>query len=376
MKGSMVIGKVKGIQIEVHFSWLVIFGLVAYMMAMSYFPQYYPGWSPTLRWTAGIIISLMLFVSVLLHELSHSLVSISNGIQVKRITLFIFGGIAQIEGEPDEPIKELKIASAGPAMSIFLSVLFIVLARICASLGASEAVVVSLTYLSTVNLVLAIFNLVPAFPLDGGRVLRALIWHFKGNLHNATQIASSMGRTFGYFLIFVGIFWVMTGYFINGIWMVFIGWFIIQAAQSSYQDMVMSDIFTKIHVRDLMTDKVVIVDYQISVQELINNYFYKFKYASFPVRRNDEIIGIVNIESVKKIIPENRSQTTVGNITTPLNGDLIISPDDTVSPALTKLFRNGIGRALVMDQAKLIGILSRTDILNYIRIHGQLNSKY
>lgn len=376
MKGSLVIGKIRGIQIEINVSWLIIFGLVTYMLATSYFPQYYPGWSIALRWGLGSIIALMMFVSVLLHELSHSLVSANVGIPVHKISLFIFGGIAQMEGEPDEPLKELKIATAGPAMSIFLFLFFMLLARIAGLMGASEFVVVPLSYLSTVNLVLAIFNLVPAFPLDGGRVLRALIWHFNGNLKNATQIASSSGRVFGYFLIFVGTFWVLTGYVVNGIWFIFIGWFITQAAQSSYQDMLMSNIFNKIHVSDLMTDQVVTVSYHSSVQELVENYFYKYKFSSFPVIQNEQLIGMVNLDNAKKIPQDKWSQTTVGTITTLLNDSLIIAPNDTVSAAMAKLFSNGIGRALVMDQTKLIGILSRTDILNYIRIHGQLDSKY
>jgi Zn-dependent protease/CBS domain-containing protein len=373
MRGSIGIGKVKGIQIEVNASWLVIFGLVTFMLATSYFPQNYPDWDPVSRWMLGSIIALLLFVSVLLHELSHSLVAISLGMQVKKISLFIFGGIAQIEGEPDQPRKELQMAIAGPAMSVFLFILLMLLAKILTSFGAPEVVVVPLTYMSQVNLILAIFNLVPAFPMDGGRVLRALIWHFSGNLQNATRIASSIGGMFGYFLIFLGIFWALTGNLINGIWFAFIGWFISQASQSSFQQTVVTNIFDKIHVREFMTDKVIIVDYYISVQKLVDSYFYKYKFASFPVRRNEEVIGIVNVDSVKDIHKEAWSQTTVGIITTSLEDNLIVSPDDTVTTAMAKLFSNGIGRVLVMDQTKLIGIVSRTDILNYLRLHSQLN---
>lgn len=373
MKGSFVIGKIKGIEIEINISWFVIFGLVIFMLAKSYFPQNYPDWSPVLRWVSGSIIALLLFASVLLHELSHSLVSIGLGIEVKKITLFIFGGLAQIEGEPDDPIKELKIAIAGPAMSIFLFVLFLVLAGIAALLGAPDYVAVLLNYLADINLILAIFNMVPAFPLDGGRVFRALVWHFKGNLQYATKIASAMGNTFGYFLIFIGIFWMLTGDFLDGIWFAFIGWFISQASQSSYQNTLISDIFNKIHVSEFMTDKVVAVDYFISVQELVDHYFYKYKYFCFPVKRNEEITGIVSIDNINSVPKESWNQTTVGRITVPLNDSLIVSSGETVSAAMNKLFANRIGRVLVMDGDKLIGIVSRTDILNYIRIHSQLN---
>ena len=373
MKGSVVIGKVRGIEIEVNVSWLVVFGLVTYMLATNYFPQNYPDWNPALGWLLGGIIALMLFVSVLLHELSHSLVSMNFGIPVKKISLFIFGGIAQMEKEPDDPGRELKIAVAGPAMSLLLFVIFILLAGVAAVAGAPEAILVLLTYVAQVNLVLAIFNMVPAFPMDGGRVLRALIWRFKGDFQNATRIAASMGGMFGYFLIFTGIFWVMTGNIINGIWFAFIGWFISQASQASYQQTVMSNIFDEIKVSEFMTANVTAVDYHISVQELVDNYFYHYKFNSFPVKKFEEIIGVVNLDKVKSIPKEERDQTTVGGITTPLEDNLVVSPDDTVSTAMTKIFGNSIGRVLVMEQTALIGIVSRTDILNYLRIHSQFN---
>lgn len=373
MKGSVVIGKFKGIQIEVNGSWLVIFGLVTYMLATNYFPQNYPDWHPVLRWLMGSIIALLLFVSVLLHELSHSLVSKSLGIQVKKISLFIFGGIAQIEKEPDSPGKELKIGIAGPAMSVFLFIFLTLLANIIANFGAPEIILVPLTYIAQVNLILAIFNMVPAFPMDGGRVLRALIWHFSGNLQKATKISSSMGGLFGYFLIFTGIFWVMTGDIINGIWFILIGWFINQASHASYQQTVMSNLFDEIRVSAFMTAKVIAVDYHISVQELVDSYFYNFKFTSFPVKRFDEVIGIVNLDRVRSVPREAWKQTTAGGITTPLEDNLVVSPNDTVSTAMTKIFGNSIGRVLVMDQAALIGIVSRTDILNYLRIHSQVN---
>ncbi|MFA4884776.1 MAG: site-2 protease family protein [Desulfotomaculaceae bacterium] len=373
MKGSVVIGKFKGIQIEVNSSWLVIFGLVTFMLATNYFPQNYPDWNPVLRWILGRIIALLLFVSVLLHELSHSLVSISLGIQVKKISLFIFGGIAQMEKEPDEPSKELKIGIAGPAMSVFLFILLMLLTNIFAFFGTPEIIIVPLTYVAQVNLILAIFNMVPAFPMDGGRVLRALIWHFSGNLQNATKIAASLGGVFGYFLIFTGIFWIMTGNLINGIWFAFIGWYINQASQSSYQQTVMSNMFDKISVSEFMTAKVIVVDYHISVQELVDSYFYNYKFTSFPVKKDEEVIGIVNLERVKNVPKESWDQTSVGGIATSLEDNLIVSPNDTVSTAMTKIFSNSIGRVLVMEQVTLIGIVSRTDILNYIRIHSQFN---
>ncbi|HEY5576541.1 MAG TPA: site-2 protease family protein [Clostridiaceae bacterium] len=373
MKGSFKIGKIKGILIEVNASWFVIFALVTYTLASGYFPAYYPDFDSITRWVSSSVIALLFFISVLLHELSHSLVSLKLGMPVNRITLFIFGGIAQIEQEPDEPMKELKMAIAGPAMSIFLFGLFLLLSIIFKNFGAPEAAIVSLDYLSTINLSLAIFNLVPAFPLDGGRVLRAIVWRLSGNLQKATKIASTMGSIFGYFLIAFGVLLLLNNYIINGIWLVFIGWFINQMSKDSYQSMLLSDIFDKINIREFMTGKVVTVDRSVSVQELVDNYFYKYKFAVFPVSQDGRIIGIVSAASVKNLETGARSQTTVGSITTPLSDKLIVSPDDIVSTAMTRLRSNGIGRVLVMEQDNLLGIVSNTDILNFLWIRNQIN---
>ncbi len=317
--------------------------------------------------------ALLLFVSVLLHELSHSMVSKRAGIDVKTITLFIFGGLAHIEGEPDEPLKELKIAIAGPAMSIFLYLIMLALASGIKELGAPELLVVPISYISEVNLVLAIFNLVPAFPLDGGRVLRALIWYFKGNEQAATRIASSMGAAFAYFLMFIGVFAMLTGDFINGVWLAFIGWFIHQISQTSYQQTVMNGIFKNIPVRDFMTTQVLTVDYYQSVEDLVQNFIYRYKYSFFPVMREGQVTGIVNLDRVKLVASAEWGQTTVQKIMLPLADNLVITPNENVNDALKKLLTNGIGRVVVMEGSRLEGIVSRTDIVNYLSIMNQLD---
>ena len=373
MKGSMTLGKIRGIKIEINISWIVIFSLITFMMASSYFPSLYPGMNPIVYWGLGIFIAVLMLVSILLHELSHSIVSIHLGIKVRSITLFIFGGLAQIEEEPNDPIKEMKIAIAGPAMSLVLFVMFTFLANLLLFMGIREIYTVPFSYVGGVNLILAIFNLVPAFPLDGGRVLRAILWYYKGSLQFATKIASSMGDLFGYFLIFVGLYWALSGNVINGLWFVFIGWFIKQLSQSSYQNMMMNDLFTKIHVREFMTRDLIVVKDFTSVEDLVENYFYKHKYVCFPVVRNESVLGLVTIESVKKIERDMWNQTSVGAITELLREDLIASPDETVISAMKKLFANQIGRMVVIEDGKLIGIISRTDILNYIRVYSELH---
>ena len=343
------------------------------MMASSYFPSLYPGMNPAIYWSLGISIAILMLVSILLHELSHSVVSIHLGINVSSITLFIFGGLAQIEEEPNDPVKELKIAIAGPAMSLFLFVLFTLLSNFMLFIGISEIYTVPFSYVGGVNLILAIFNLVPAFPLDGGRVLRAILWYYKGSLQFATKVASSMGDMFGYFLIFMGLYWALSGNVINGLWFVFIGWFIKNLSQSSYQNMMMNDLFTKIHVGEFMTRDLVVVKDFTSVEDLVENYFYKYKYVCFPVVRDESVLGLVTIDSVKKIARDMWNQTSVGSITELLRDDLVAAPDETVISAMKKLFNNHIGRMVVIEEGKLIGIISRTDILNYIRVYSELH---
>ncbi|MBG0765434.1 MAG: site-2 protease family protein, partial [Tissierellales bacterium] len=205
MKVSLTLFKIKDIEVQLHISWIIIFTLISFSMASGFLPANYPDLQPYLYWIFGAGIALLMLMSVMLHELSHSLVSKSLGIDVKTITLFIFGGIAQMDEEPDNPIKELKIAIAGPAMSILLFAVFSVVAYLAGMMGSSNIVQGTLGYVGSINLILALFNLVPAFPMDGGRVLRAIIWHVKGDLTFATRIASSMGDMFGYFLIFLGL---------------------------------------------------------------------------------------------------------------------------------------------------------------------------
>lgn len=372
MKGSFVIGKIKGIEIEINLSWLIIFGLITFMMATNFFPQNYPDISPIIGWVLGSIMAILMLLSILLHELSHSIVSINQGIEVKKITLFIFGGIAQLDKEPDNPIQELKIALAGPAMSLLLFLIFTFIYNFLGYLGVESYLIAPLIYVSSVNLIIVLFNMVPAFPLDGGRVLRALIWHFQGSLQKATKVTSSMGNIFGYLLIFLGLYIVFNGNVLNGIWFVFIGWFIKQLSESSYQNTIMTDMFTKIKVSTFMSKNVISVGAHLSIEALVENYFYKYKYTSFPVIETDRVIGIVTVENIKTLNRDEWDRTIVRNIITPINNDLIVYPEDNVSSAIKKIFQNGIGRVLVMDGETLTGIVSRTDILNYIRIHSQL----
>jgi len=373
VKNGLTIMTIKGIEIKLHISWLIIFALISFSLATGYLPQNFPDMNTSTYWIAGVILALFMLISVLLHELSHSIVSKNLGVDVKTITLFIFGGVAQLDNEPDTPSKELKIALAGPIMSLILFGFFLVLMYSADFLDFSPIVRGGLFYLASINLILALFNLVPAFPMDGGRVLRALIWHFKGDLTYATKISSTMGSMFGYFLIFLGLYWAISGNIFNGIWFLFIGWFIKQLSESSYQNMLRSDMFTKIHVKEFMTEDLVKIGRSISVEKAVSDYFYKYKYTCFPVVQDEEIKGIITIDNVKDIERERWEQTPVGQIMTLIEDKFVISPKCTVKTAMDKIFSNELGRVLVIKEGVLLGIISRTDILNYIRVYGKLH---
>lgn len=373
MKGSYTIGRIKGIDVDINISWLLAFFIITTSLATGFFPVRYPDWSPDIYWILGGTISLLLLLSIVVHELSHSLVALRMGIGVKKITLFIFGGIADLEREPDTPGKEFLVALAGPLMSMFLMVFFRILGILSDYLGAPEYFNVMFTYISSINLVLAIFNMFPAFPLDGGRVLRSAIWHFSGNLQKATKIASTIGQWFGYFLVFMGLTNIFYGYVVNGVWILFIGFFIVQASQSSYQNTVVSDIFSKTTVGEFMTKEVVIIEPGITIGTAVEEYFFKYKYNIFPVGNRERVIGFVNIENIKKIPRDKWDWTRVGEAYSPIYDDMVVTPDRTVSEVMNKIFRNNLGRVLVMEDDELLGIVSRTDIMNHLRIYMQLN---
>lgn len=373
IKNSIVIGKIRGIEIEINISWLVIFGLITFMLATNYFPQTYPNWTTALTWGVSLIISLLFFSSLLAHELSHSIVSKNLGLDVKKISLFILGGIAQIEKEPEKASDEFKIAIAGPAMSVFLFLVFGALARIFTNLNLSEVLIAPTLYLSQVNLIVAIFNMIPAFPLDGGRVLRSIIWHFKGDVRVATKVASFLGIVFAYMLIFLGVLGILSGNTINGVWLIFIGWFLNQQSKGSYQSMVISNIFEGVKLREIMTKEVISVPSDILVERVIEDYFYKHNFVSFPVVEGRVVRGIITLDRLKTITKEERRVKCAEDILIPISENLRVSESDSVSSAMEKIFSNNVGRVLVMNEHELVGIVSRSDILKYIKINGELN---
>ncbi len=363
--------RIFGITISIDYSWFIVFVLFAWSLSYGYYPYYYKGLEKESYIIMGTVSALLLFVCVLIHELSHSVTANHLGLDIRGITLFIFGGVAEMTREPDDAVVELKIAVAGPIASGLLGGLFYLASK---ALPASGFPLVNpvLSYLSLINLILMAFNLVPGFPLDGGRVLRALWWAKTGDVYAATKAASQSGRTFALFLIILGFFQILMGNFIGGLWMVLIGVFLQQAALSGYQHLIMKKMLGGVRVGDVMSKEVISIDMAASIQEAVDDYFLTHHFASFPVTSGGKTVGIITFKSVKSVKREGWTQTPVKEVMVTLGEKDFLRPGESAMDALAKISQRGIGRLPVVDAGKLVGMVSRGDILRIIELNTTL----
>ena len=366
--------KILGIEIWVDYSWLVIFALVTWSLAGGFFPKEYPGLTSQAYWIMGAFAAILLFLCVLLHELSHSYIAQKSGIAVPRITLFLFGGVAQIAEEPKNPKIELNVAVAGPICSLLLALLFWILSK-SVLVSSNVQFLAIFEYLAFINIALAIFNLVPGFPLDGGRILRAYLWDRWGDVRKATHTVSRIGSGFGIGLIIFGLINFFLGNFIGGIWLVFIGMFLNQASKSGYRMTLAKDALTGVKVRDIMTSKVNSVPASISINELVDKYFHHYIFVCFPVvDERGELLGLVSLKQVKDVPKELWDQKTVNDIMMRNSDFNILSPDDDALKAVNLIMRNDLGRAPVVERRKLVGIITRRDIMTFLSIKYELGN--
>ncbi len=366
MSGALQLGRLFGISIRVHFSWLFIFFLIAWSLATSILPRQYPGWNTNTYWVLGVIGSAVLFLSVLLHELSHSLLAASRGHHVKGITLFFLGGVSEIEAESNTPGEEFWIALVGPLTSFALSGIFWLLSRTVAS--GSEHIQAVTGYLAVVNLSLGIFNLLPAFPLDGGRVLKAIVWRATGSLPRALTVASISGSAIGFSLIGIGVFLVFTGNMLSGLWMAFIGWFIQSSASSGRQEQVVHTALSGKLVRDAMRGDFPSVGPGVTVQQLVDDHITKEFQRAYVVALGDSFQGLVTVSDVQRVPPEERTGKWVTEVMTRAADVVAVSPDDPLEVALQKLISGDMNQLVVMDNGKAVGLLTRGDVLRVLEI--------
>jgi Zn-dependent protease len=369
---SIRIGKIAGFEISIDWSWLIVFFLVVYSLAGFYFPNNPPRLGVGMSWLVALASALLLFASVLAHELMHSVVARRYGLEIKGITLFIFGGVSQTKGEPETPKIEFWMAIAGPATSFALAAAFYGLAYTSMTSNWPAAVVALTSYLALINFMLGVFNLVPGFPLDGGRVLRSALWGWTNDLTRATRYASYTGQAFAYLLIGFGLLSVFRGALMSGIWLGFIGWFLLGAAKSSYEQVLMRQALSDVEVERVMTTEVPTVTPEVTVDDFVNNYLMKQEYACYPVVEGEHVDGVVSIEEVRGVPREQWSTTKLGEIAQPVDDEIRVSKDDNAWDALLKLASEDTRRLLVMHNGTLDGTVTQENILRLVRTRMQL----
>ncbi len=367
MKKQIELIRIFNIPIKLDLSWFIIVAFISWTLALGYFPHKYPDLDKSIYWIMGISSALLLFVSVLLHELSHSIVAKKNNIPIKGITLFIFGGVAEMTEEPTTAKSEIKMAAAGPVCSGALALIFFVIGNFLTSFLPVIPLIGILKYCVFINLALMIFNLLPGFPLDGGRILRAIIWNYTGDIRKATHTTSRIGSSLGVFLIIFGFFNIFTGNFIGGLWFAFIGIFLKGAAESGYQQLVAGKLLHGIKISEIMTRDLVTIEDSTTLDKLVDDYFLKHRYNSYPVVSNEMLVGIVSIHDVKQVPREDWGKVDVRKILDSKIISLCVSPDDDATSAMSKMIRKGLGRIPVLDNGKLVGIVSHRDIMQIIK---------
>jgi Zn-dependent protease/predicted transcriptional regulator len=368
------LGKILGINIYLHYSWFLIFAFFTYIL-YQFLLENHPLW---MRLTAGMGASLLLFASVLSHELAHSLVAIRNGIPVKNITLFFLGGVARITREAPSPMIELRMAIAGPLCSLMLAGIFgLIWYLIWGITQQNIAYDNPILWLAEVNFILALFNLVPGFPLDGGRVLRALIWRFTGNYKRASRVASLTGRGFAYLLIGGGIVWIFSSIFaeispVQGIWFIFIGWFLSNAAGASYRQVEAQDVLQGFTAQAVMNTNFVVISPDLSLRELVQGYILSGSQHYFVVAHEGSLKGTVTLEDIKKVPQTQWNTTPVSAAMLPTDKGVSAHPGDAAANILEKMEEQGINQIPVIRDGMIVGIVVRENLLRFIRLRSEL----
>jgi Zn-dependent protease len=369
---SLSIIKLFGFEIKIDPSWIIVLFLMIWSLSLGVFPQYYQGLSSITYWWMGIFGAVGLFVSIVIHELFHSLVARRFGLPIRGITLFMFGGVAEMTEEPANAKTEFYMALAGPVTSIILGLIFYSIYLILKRLGISMGITGVFGYLGIINWALAGFNLIPAFPLDGGRILRSILWWRKKDLRWATRIASRMGELFGFTLIFLGVFSIFRGSFIGGIWLFLIGMFLQNASQVSMQRLMVSKALEGETVRRFMKTDLVTISEAVVLKDVVEDYIYRYNYKMFPVVRNSKLVGCLTTRDIKEIPKEEWNTQTAGEVSKSCSIDNTIHPDADATQALSLMNRTGNSRLMVVENDQLIGVITLKDLLQFFSLKMEL----
>lgn len=361
-----------GFKVRLDPSWFFLAFLVAWTLAVGYFPFVFKGLNSATYWMMGICGALGLFFSIVFHELCHSLAGRRYGLPITGIQLFIFGGVAEMSQEPPNAKTEFLTAVAGPISSIILSGGFYVLFRLGSAAAWPPAINGVLNYLAFINIALAIFNLLPGFPLDGGRIFRSILWGWKQDFKWATRVAAAWGEGFGFGLIILGIVLFIKGALISGIWMCLIGFFLRNAAKSSYQNLIIQETFKGEKIRKYTKKNPITVPLNINLQTAMDDYFHKYYYKMYPVVENHQLLGYISVETWQENPKENWRQITVRDVMQACTPEITIDADSSVMEALQKMISEKVGRLIVTEKGVLYGIISLRDLSHIIAIKMDL----
>jgi Zn-dependent protease/CBS domain-containing protein len=368
MQSSFSIGRVAGIRIGIHDSWLFAFLLIAWSLSASFYPNTVPGQGIATYWVIGVISTLLLFASVLAHELAHSLVARRLGLSVDSITLFIFGGVSNLTTEPSTAQNEFLVSVVGPISSLVLAAIFWLLGQAIPARTPAGAIA---GYLAFVNLLLGGFNLVPGFPLDGGRVLRSLIWGATGSLRRATLVASYIGQAFGWLLIIWGLTRVLDGDLLGGLWTAFIGWFLNGAAESTRQEQTVQQSVRGITAARLMEDPAVAVPPTMSIEDFVFEQVLRHGHRALPVVDDGRLVGIMSLIDTRKLPRDAWSTMPVSEVMTP-PPLATVAPTEHLGVAIGRMAQRGVHQLPVVEDERLLGLLTRADVLRYLQLRHEL----
>jgi Zn-dependent protease len=370
MPGSLRIGRIAGIDIYIHVSWLIIIVLLTWSLATGWFAVLYPGWSTITYWVVSLIAALLLFLAVLVHELAHSVVARARGLPVKNITLYIFGGVSNLEQEPQTPGVEFQMAFVGPLTSLLIGgVAYLLLLALGKNTSPLAAI---LGYLAVMNVLLGIFNLIPGFPLDGGRVLRSIVWKLSGSLRTGTRVTTIVGEVIAYLLILLGIWFFFGGNLLDGIWLGFIGWFLLSAAQSANSQSMLQSMFKGVTVGEVMNPSPVTVPANISLQKLVDDYFLPRGLRSAMVTQLDQLAGLITLADIRSTPREQWSEVPVGHAMIPVDRLHVVSPQQSLNDVLPLMAGRDVNQLPVVQEGRLVGVLSRDAIVHYLEVRRDL----
>jgi Zn-dependent protease/CBS domain-containing protein len=353
------LGRIAGIRISADWSWLIVFALITWSLAVAVFPSQNPGFSDGEYVALAVAAALLFFVSLLLHELGHAVQARREGVEVEGINLWLFGGVAQFKGGFPSAGAEFRIAIAGPLVSLVLGTMFVLVAAFAALPNAIDGVVAWLGY---TNLILLAFNLLPALPLDGGRVLRSALWYFRGDLQWATSVASAIGRAFGVLFIALGVFMFIVEGAFSGAWLAFIGWFLLQAATAEARYIATSQALDGLRVHDLMIRRPVTVDADLSLGQFMDAVASSRRYTTYPVLEGGHPIGLLAFGSVAAVPRDEWNSHRVRDAMIPRDSVPLLDEDASAIDALAELSASNVNRGLVVDNGRLAGLLSITDL--------------